>query len=178
MRVLAAQAGAEAVKQSEQIDDGLVVRRSEECRQECLSPWLPSATGGNGFEAGGFEVDAHLEVDGDTSFAVFEFFDAENLADVFAVHRIVRRRVRKSDEDAHAGIVGVEAGDKVQAVAGSVDADGNVFEMVVARLRGTDADGPGDLGAAAAAVVGEVFLWFVGHGSAGDRMNFGSCDWQ
>jgi len=126
-----------------------------------------SAAGGGDFEAGVFEVDAHLEMNGDAGFAVVEFFDAENLADVLTVHGIVRRRVGKGDEDAHAGIVGVEARDEVKAVAGSVNANGNVFKVVVAWLRGADPHGPSDFGAAAAAIVGGAIFVFFGHSGAG-----------
>lgn len=131
-----------------------------------------SAAGRRDFEAGGFEVDAYLEVNGHASFAVFQLFDTEDLADVFAVHGVVRRGIGKRDEYAHAGIVGVEARHEIEAVARGVNANGDIFEMIVARLGRADTHGPSDFGATAAAVVGERSLEFVGHGSAGGRMKF------
>ena len=65
--------------------------------------------------APGIEVHAHLQMDGYTGFAVLQLFDADDLGNVLAVHGVVVRGVRKGDEDAHAGIVGLEPGGEINS---------------------------------------------------------------
>ena len=54
-------------------------------------------------------------MDGYAGFAVLEPFHAHDLSDVLAVHRVVRRGVRESNEDAHARIVGLETTGEINA---------------------------------------------------------------
>lgn len=90
-------------------------------------------------------------MDGDAGLFRINLLDAHDLAHIFAIHGIVRRGIGKRDEDAHAGIVGLGTGDKVESVLRGVNADGHIFKMIVARLGGANTNGPGDLGSAATA---------------------------
>jgi len=54
-------------------------------------------------------------MDGYAGFFVRESFDAHDLSDVLAVHRVVRRGVREGHEDAHAGVIGLETAGEINA---------------------------------------------------------------
>ena len=56
-------------------------------------------------ERTGAVVHSHLEVNGDAKAAIREILDTDDFRDVFAVHRIMGRGKRESDEQAHALII-------------------------------------------------------------------------
>src|SRR6266849_1113658 len=71
---------------------------------------LPDCAAGSGLrwlflQGTGIEVHHHLQVNCDAHFAVREAFDADHLADIFAIHGVLGGAERKSYEDAHAFIV-------------------------------------------------------------------------
>src|SRR5690348_6815399 len=74
-----------------------------------------SATTALASRSRGIKVHAHLQVNSDARFTVLQFFDANDLGDILAVQRIVRGRIGKGDEHAHAWIVGVQAGGEIDA---------------------------------------------------------------
>jgi hypothetical protein len=113
---------------------------------------------------GGVVVHAHLQADGNAGLAVFQLLDANDLRDILAIHGIVRGGEGKRDEDAHAGIVGMEARGEINAGLRGIYADGQVLEVIVAGLGGAHADGPGNLSPAADAVVGHSLFELFWHG--------------
>jgi len=94
-------------------------------------------------------------MDRNAGLAIFELLDAHDLCDVLAIHGIVGRGIGEGNEDAHTGIIGVEASREIDAFFGGVDADGEVFKMIITRLGGSDAYGPGDFCPAADSIIGK-----------------------
>ena len=86
------------------------------------------------WRSAGIVVHAHFQMNSHARSAILQLFHANNLRDILAVHRIVRRRIRESDKDTHAGIVGVKASSEINARFRGIDADGQVFEVIVAGL--------------------------------------------
>jgi hypothetical protein len=110
------------------------------------------SSGVAGFGTGGASVvDGHFQMYGDTGFAIGEFFNADDFGDVLAVHGVVPGGIGKSDEDAHARIVGFAARGEIDAFLGGVDADRKILEVLVAGLGRAHADRAGNLRPAAAA---------------------------
>ena len=102
-------------------------------------------------------------MDGDAEPIVGKIFDPDDFADVLAVHGIVSGGEGKSDEDTHAFVVVGFPGVKIDAVLGSVNADGKILEVVVTGFGRTNAQGLRNLGAATAALFGILFLGRFGH---------------
>jgi len=61
-------------------------------------------------------VHGHLQFDSDAELVVWEVLDADDLGDVFAVHGIVAGGIRESHKDAHAFVVALTPGMKVNTV--------------------------------------------------------------
>lgn len=103
----------------------------------------------------GAVVHGHQQMEGNAKSTIGEFFDADNLGNVFAVHGVMRGRKREGNENAHAFVIAGAAGVKVNAFLGGVDADGHILEMLVARLRRAHAERLRDFRASAAALIRE-----------------------
>jgi hypothetical protein len=122
-------------------------------------------------------VDGHLEEYSHAGFAVGQLLDAHDLGYVFAGHGIMGGGEGKRDEDAHALVVFLAAADEIDALFGGVDADGEVLEMVVARLRGANAQWAGDFGAAAASLDRVIVFGHFCHGGRAGRYTH-YCPWR
>src|SRR5713101_4120647 len=85
-------------------------------------------------------------MNGDAELALTKRFDADDFADVFAVHRVIGGGVGKGDEHAHSFIVFVEAGVERDARTGGVDTRGHILKVVVPALGGSNANRPGEFG--------------------------------
>ena len=99
----------------------------------------------------------HLQVHGHAKLFIRQLLDSYDLGDIFAVHGIVRGAEGEGHKHAHAFIVGIQARDEIDAVLGSVDADGQILEVVIAGFGRPYADRPGHFRPAAAS-----FFWVLG----------------
>src|ERR1051326_3295375 len=102
---------------------------------------------GTGPGTGG-HVHGHLQIHGNSKFAVGQGIDADDFRQVFRSHGIMRRRIREGDEDAHAFVIIRPLRDEVYAVLRGVDAVWQIFKVIVARFRRTNAHWPCEFGAA------------------------------
>jgi len=76
-------------------------------------------------------------MDGNTVPVVMQVFDANNLGQIFAIHWVIRKCKRESDEKTHALVVVTTVSMKIKAAFGDVDADGKICKVFVACLGGT-----------------------------------------
>jgi hypothetical protein len=99
-------------------------------------------------------IHGHLEMHGHPELAVRQFLQPNDLGHIFAIHRIVGRTERKSDENPHASVVRFPPRGEVDALFGGIHADRQVFEVLVPGIRRSNANRPGDFRPAA-----EPFIW-------------------
>jgi hypothetical protein len=87
--------------------------------------------------AGGYDrlyADGRNKLDGDAAFAVWQIFDAGDLADVLLIKRITGKVKGKRDEEAHALVKGFVFGEEVDAITGDIFGGGDLLEVSVARI--------------------------------------------
>jgi len=92
-------------------------------------------------------------LDGDAALAVWEIFDASDLADVFVIERILGNVKGERDEQAHANIENQVLGEEVDAIARDVFGGGGFLEMGIARIGRANLEGLANADAAAAATL-------------------------
>jgi hypothetical protein len=97
------------------------------------------------------DVNGHEHLDGDTTAAVVEFLNADDLAEEFAIDGAGGIGVGKSDEDAEAFLIFAVLGNEIDAVLRSVLSGKNFVEIGEAGFGRADADNTWKLQATLAA---------------------------
>lgn len=103
-------------------------------------------------------VHGHFQVDGDAKTAVGQAFYADNLGNIFAIHGVMHGAKREGDEKAHPFVVVGAPCMEINAFFRGVYADGQILEMLVAGVRGADAQGLGQFSPTAATLL-RVLGW-------------------
>jgi len=102
----------------------------------------------------------HEDFQADTEHASGKWIAPNNFREVFAVERHRGLGIGQSQEQAHTDFVAWLAGLEINAGAGNAESSAHIVEMILLRIRRTDAHELGDFAAAtAAAFFSSCFFW-------------------
>jgi hypothetical protein len=80
------------------------------------------------------ELNLHQQMHGDAEACMWQIFHALYFRKVLRTHGIVRRSEGEGDKHTHALVIAGTTRSEINALLGCIDANGNVFEMLVARF--------------------------------------------
>jgi len=94
----------------------------------------------------GVHIQSHLQIQRNAKLVVLQFLDADDFGQIFAVHGVMRRGKRKRNENPHALIIVRAPRREINPMFRSVYAGGQIFKMIIPRVRRTYPQLPGNFG--------------------------------